>query len=98
MQKSKVVPGNNTYAGTLREGKKTLMIGDSHIQRFKREKLQNSFDNAKSFVSCFSVAKMEGLPHYIIPSLLKKKPDTVVIHVGSNNITPRIFKDFNTDK
>ena len=82
----------------LREGKKTLMIGDSHIQRFKREKLQNSFDNAKSFVSCFSVAKMEGLPHYIIPSLLKKKPDTVVIHVGSNNITPRIFKDFNTDK
>ena len=30
--------------------------------------------------------------------MLKEKPDTVVIHVGSNNITHRIFEDFNADK
>ena len=41
---------------------------------------------------------MEDLHHYIIPSLLKEKPDTVVIHVGSDNITHRIFQDFNADK
>ena len=58
LQKSKVVPeNNNTYAGTLREGKKILMIGDSHIRRVKRDKLQNSFDNAKSFFRYFSGAK-----------------------------------------
>ena len=28
---------------------------------------------------------------------MKEKSDTV-IHVGSNNITPRIFEDFNADK
>ena len=33
-----------------------------------------------------------------MPSLLKEKPDTVVIHVGSNNITHRIFEHFNADK
>ena len=98
MRKSTVVPGNSTYAGTLREGKKILMTGDSHIRRVKRDKLQNSFNNAKSLVRYFSGAKMEDLHHYIIPSLLKEKPDTVVIHVGSNNITHRIFKDFNADK
>ena len=38
LQKSKVVPGNNTYAGTLREGTKSLLIGDSHIRRVKRDK------------------------------------------------------------
>ena len=27
------------------------MIGNSHIRRVKRDKLQYSFDNAKSFVS-----------------------------------------------
>ena len=27
-----------------------------------------------------------------------EKPDTVVIHVGSNNITHRIFDDFNAEK
>ena len=41
---------------------------------------------------------MQDLHHYIIPSLLKEKPDTVVIHVGSNNITHRIFDDFNAEK
>ena len=98
LQKSKVVLGNNTYAGTLREDKKILIKGDSHIRRVKRDKLQNLFDNAKSFVRYFSGAKMEYLHHYIIPSLLKEKPDTVVIHVGLNNITRRIFEDFNADK
>ena len=97
LEKLKVVPGNNTYAVTLREGKKILMIGDSHIRRVKRDKLQNSFDDVKSFVRYFSGAKREDLHHYIIPSLLKEKPDTV-IHVGSNNITHRIFEDFNADK
>ena len=41
---------------------------------------------------------MEDLHHYVIPSLLKEKPDTIVIHVGLNNITHRVFEDFNADK
>ena len=73
------------------------MIGDSHIRRVKRDKLQNSSDNAKYFVIYFSGVKTD-LHLYIIPSLLKEKPDTVVFHIGSNNITHRIFEDFNADK
>ena len=46
----------------------------------------------------FSGAKTEDLHYYIIPSPLKEKPVAVVIHVGSNNITHRIFEDFNADK
>ena len=41
---------------------------------------------------------MKSLHYYMIPSLLKEKPDTVVIHVGSNNITHRIFDDCNAAK
>ena len=74
------------------------MIGDNHIRRVKRDKLQNSFDNVKSFVRYFSGAKMQDLRHYIIPSLLKEKPETVVIRVSFNNIAHRIFDDFNADK
>ena len=55
------------------------------------------FGNAISFVRNFSGAKREDLDH-IIPSLLKEKPDTVLIHIGSNSITHIIFEDFNTDK
>ena len=84
--KSKVVPGNNPNTGTLSKDK-ILMIVDSHIRRVKRDYLQNSFDNAKSFIRYFGGAKMEGLRHYIIPSLLKEKPETVAIHRGSVSMT-----------
>ena len=62
-QKSKVALGNKTYAGTLKEGTKNLIIGDSHIRRVNRDKLQNSFDNTKFFVRYFSGAKTEDLHH-----------------------------------
>ena len=98
LQKPHVVLGKNTHAGTLRDGREILVIDDSHIRRVKRDKLQNSFDNVKSFVRYFSDAKTHDLRHHIIPSLLKAKPNIVVIHVGSNNITHRIFEDFKVDK
>ena len=41
---------------------------------------------------------MQDLYHYAIPSLLKEKPDIVAIHADSNNITHRIFEDFNVEK
>ena len=96
MQKPKVVPGNNTYAGTLREDSKILKLCYSHIRGVKRDKQQNSFDNA--FVKYSSGAKMQDLHHYTILSLLKEKPDIVFIHLDSNNITQRISEDFNVDK
>ena len=77
---------------------KILITGDSHIRRVERNKLQNSFNNAKSFVRYFSGDKTENLHHYIIPSLLKEKLSTAVFHIGSNNVIHRIFEDFNADK
>ena len=35
----------------------------------------------------FSCAKMQGLEHYVIPHLQEVKPDIVVTHIGSNNVT-----------
>ena len=52
----------------------------------------------ESFAKIVSSAILKPLHHYIIPSLLKEKPDTVFIHVGSDNMTHRIFEDFNTGK
>ena len=90
MQKPKVVTRSNTYAARLREGKKNLILGDSHIIRVKKDKLKNEFDNAKSFVRYFSGTIMQNLHHYATPSLFKEKADIVVSHVGSNDITHRV--------
>ena len=70
----------------------------SGTERFKKDKLQNWFDNAKSFVRYFTGTKTQDLHHYIIPSLFTEKPGIVAIHVSSNNITHIIFEDFNVNK
>ena len=83
--RKKVVPGNRSYAETSTYGRKILFIGDSHINRINKNRLNQSFQKAKCIVKPFSGAKIEDLTHYIIPNLQQQKPDIVVIHVGSNN-------------
>ena len=39
------------------------MIGDRHIRRVKKDKIKNSFDNAKSFFKYFSGAKTDYMTH-----------------------------------
>ena len=88
IQKRKaVIPGQRTYAETTSYGKKVLFLGDSHLRRINKNRLNNSFKNAKCVIKSFSGAKIDDLQHYSIPPLEKEKPDIDVIHVGSNNVT-----------
>ena len=87
IQKRKaVIPGQRTYAETTSYGKKVLFLGDSHLRRINKNRLNNSFKNAKCVIKSFSGAKIDDL-HYAIPPLEQEKPDIAVIHVGSNNVT-----------
>ena len=84
----KIVPGNRSYAETTTYGRKVLFIGDSHVNRINRRKLNYSFSKrAKCILKPFRGAKIEDLEHYIIPNLQQQNPDIVVIHVGSNNVS-----------
>ena len=82
-----IIPGQRTYVETASFGKKVLIIGDSHVRRLNRHRLNQSFDHAKSILKAFSGAKIQDLEHYIIPHLSEEKPDIAVIHIGSNNVT-----------
>ena len=76
-----------TYADTTKFDKIILITGESHLKRIKRNKLKNSFKNEKCIMKAFGGAQIEELEHYITPHLEYEKPDIVVIHVGSNNIS-----------
>ena len=82
-----IIPGQRTYVETASFGKKVLIIGDSHVRRLNRHRLNQSFDHAKSILKAFSGAKIQDLEHYIVPHLSEEKPDIAVIHIGSNNVT-----------
>ena len=64
-----VVPGNRTYADTTSYDKKILFIGDSHIKRVKRHRLNNSFKQGKYLMKFFIGTKIQDLEHYVTTRL-----------------------------
>ena len=59
----------------------TLVIGDSMLARLRGAKLSM---NKKIKVRFFPGAKTEGLQYHLI-TYLKKKPDNIIIHIGTND-------------
>ena len=71
----------------LHLGKKILIVGDSHSKTIERNKLNNSFSNAKCILKLVSGIKMQDLKRYVTPHLKHGKPDIAIIHIGSNNVS-----------
>ena len=72
----------------------TLVIGDSMLARLRGAKLSM---NKKIKVRFFPGAKTEGLQYHLI-TYLKKKPDNIIIHIGTNDSPYKsedlIYKEF----
>ena len=81
------VPGNQSYASTMKHRKKTCIVGDSHIRRIKKNLFNNSINEGKAHLNSFSGATINRLDHFITPIWEEDRPDIVIIHVGSNDIT-----------
>ena len=62
-------------------------MGDSHIRRIKRNLFNNSLCEGKAHLNGFSGANIKRLDHSITPTLVEDRPDIVIIHIGSNDIT-----------
>ena len=67
--------------------RKKLIVGDSHLKKIKRNKLHNLFRKAKCVMESFSGARIQDLEHYVTPHFEHDKPDIVVIHLGTNNVS-----------
>ena len=81
------VPGNRSYSNTIKHGKKICVVGDSHVRRIKRNLFNNSLWEGKAHLNDFSGANIKRLDHFITPTLVEDRPDIVIIHVGSIDIT-----------
>ena len=76
----------------LHFGKKKLIVGDSHLNNIKRNKLNNSFSKAKCIMKSFSGTKIQDLKH-VTPHLEHYKPNTGDMHIGINNMS---YNNLNT--
>ena len=73
--------------------KKTFIIGDSHLTRIKKDSLRKKFKGDKVYFKYFSGAKTKQFDPYVIPVLVDEKPQTIIIHIGSNDITKFNYHD-----
>ena len=89
----KVVPGHDTYASTLKHKNKSFVIGDSHLRRMNK-RIFNKCSNS-TYVKPFLGVNTKELDHHIIPTLVDQKPSSIIIHIGSNDITKSNYKYVN---
>ena len=67
-------------------GKKCIIFGDSMVKRVRVREMAVFLKNGKCYVKSFPSSTASELCHYIEPSLKTQPPDTVIIHVGTNDI------------
>ena len=91
-RQKRTVPGQTTYANIVSNGKKIAVYRDSLVKRIKTHEF-NRHVNGKAFIKSFPGANCVELNHYIDFSLKKDRPDCVVIHVGTNELTNKQQKD-----
>ena len=77
---------NIIYASISKNGRKILVVGDSHVKRIRRIDFNKEHRTGKVYFRSFSCATRKQQDYYIKSSLLDDKPDAVTIHVGTNNI------------
>ena len=68
----------------------TLIMGDSTVTGLMEKKMSR---NRKVKIRFFPGAKINDMFHYAIP-LLEKKPDYVILHVGTNDAPSKLVQIF----
>ena len=92
----RVAPGNASYASaTKSKNKKVCIIGDSHLKRINKRQSEKEIGKILSLFKCFSATNIKQLNYYTVPTLVDETPDTVVIHIGSNDIAKMNHKTKN---
>jgi len=70
--------------------KKIFVVGDSHVKRLNKDIMTYWLDDQNSTLKTksFEGANTKRIKHHILPSLHEEQPDKVIIHAGTNDISP----------
>ena len=80
--------GNYSYSNATRHQKrKAVVIGDSHLNRINKSRFKNDNIEHAVYFKCFSGSNTKQLNYYANPTLVDEQPNTVIVHIGSNDIT-----------
>ena len=100
-KKPNVISGNSMSKNEenyCNKNNKVLLIGYSHLNRINEENFRKEFKEDWVYFKCFPGANTKQLDYYSIPMLIGEKPNTTIIHVGSNDITKLNYHTINADE
>ena len=66
--------------------KKITIFGDSIPKMLQMKEFNRHVTAGKAYLKSFPGATARHLGHYTIPTMMEHKPDTVIIHVGINDV------------
>ena len=98
VHQTKTPPINTSPSTTIRESsyqhptnckRKLFVVGDSHLKRLSKQLLNYSIRDAHAVIKNFDGETTKRLGHHVLPILKEDKPDSVLIHVGTNDINNR---------
>ena len=78
------LPGNSSFSSVTKYGKKTCVIGHSHLNRIKKNLFSNSLANGKTYLSVFCSSTIKRLNYFVAPTLVQD--DVIIIRVPCNTL------------
>ena len=82
----RTVPGNSKYSNTVRNGKKTFIVGTSMVKGIRMKHVNSQLRNSFTKLRSFPGATLKHLRYYIIPSLIDEIPVRIILHGGCNDV------------
>ena len=104
MSRNSTTKNEETYRN---KNKKVFLIVDylrgdifkrSHLNRINKENFRKEFKGDWAYFKCFLGAYTKYSDYYYIPMLVDERPKTIVIHIGSNDITKLNYHTINPDE
>ena len=79
----------SSYQHPTNRKRKHFAVGNSHLKRLSKQLFNYSIRDTYAVIKNFDGATTKRLGHHVLPILKEDKPDSVLIHVGTNDINNR---------
>ena len=86
----RTVPGNSKYSDTVRNGKKTFIVGTSMVKGIRVKEVKSQLRNSFAKLRSLPGGTLKHLSYYIVPSLIDETPDRIILHGGCNDVNNKI--------
>ena len=85
----RIVPGVHNYSKMVRKKRKIAIVGDSMISKLKFFEENRNSNDTTIIKRTYLGGVVEDIEYYLHKILEKKDMDTVVLHIGTNNLTSK---------